>query len=157
MKEPDLIADVKETLKRLPDESGGVAVVLATAGSPPAVALLSTGDVHIAETTVRVGIHGSSSVVERLDGGFTLLVPLRKAAARVEVINASARLLPPLAMIEGTVHSVRPTSEPPWVLEMTFSPEPFDHPAIPRYLEYWSHVKRWLMGEIANPPDIPSF
>lgn len=155
LKQSPILDRVVEALAQLPQRSGGLAIVLATSGSPPAMALLSTGDVHIAEGVARVGIHGSSSTVERLGGAFTLMIPLADSAARVEVTDARTTRFPPLAMIEGSVESVRPTSEPPWVLEMRFSPQPVDHSAIPLYLDYWRQVKGWLAGEISSPPSIP--
>ena len=146
---------VSEALSELPAESGGLAVVLATAGRPPAMALLSSGDVHVSGGVARVGIYASSSTVTRLGGAFTLLIPLGEIAARVEVESATATEVPPLALLEGDVTSIRPTSEPPWVLQMGFVPEPRDHPLIPDYVDYWRQVKAWLKGEQAEPPPIP--
>jgi hypothetical protein len=152
----DLEARVRAALADLPTESGGLAVVLATSGHPPAMAMLSSGDVHLAEGRLKVGIHASSSAVSRLGGAFTLLVPLGEIAARVEVSDATAKSHPPLAILEGDVVSVRPTSEPPWVLEMGFRPEPSHHPQIPGYLAYWSQVKEWLAGNHPEPPVPPA-
>lgn len=155
MSERDLAARVRAAIADLPTDTGGLAVVLATSGRPPAMAMLSSGDVHIAGDLLRVGIHASSSAVARLGGAFTLLVPLGEIAARVEVTNATAIPYPPLAILEGEVSSIRPTAEPPWVLEMGFRPEPDDHPAIPAYLEYWSEVDEWLSGKRPSPPIPP--
>lgn len=146
---------VEQALSALPGQSGGIAIILATSGVPPAIALLSTGDVHIEDGVVRIGIHGSSSVVHRLGGAFTLLIPLGDTAARVEVSNANATRVDPLALIEGSISSIRPTAEPPWALEIRFSPAPPNHPAIADYMDYWAKVKGWLKGDIAEPPEIP--
>lgn len=151
----DLRARLEQALASPPTETGGIAVVLATAGSPPAMALLSSGDVHVADGVARVGIYGSSSAVTRLGGAFTLLVPLGKIALRVEVSSATATTSGSLALIEGPITSIRPTSEPPWLLEMGFTPESPDHPAIPDFLDYWRQVKSWLSGDQATPPQIP--
>ena len=151
----DLIAQVEEALAHLPSESGGIAVVLATAGLPPAMAVLSSGDIHLSGRDVRVGIHGSSSAATRLGGGFTLLVPLRSIAVRVEVSPATAIEAPPLVMLVGQIESIRPTAEPPWVVTMEFAPESRDHPAIPGHVEYWKQVKSWLAGDQPDPPQIP--
>lgn len=146
---------VENALAQLPTESGGMAIALATAGSPPAIALLSSGDVYVSGEIARVGIYGSSSAVSRLGGAFTLLVPLGDIAVRVEAVSATATEAPPLAMIEGRIAAVRPTAEPPWTLEMGFTPEPANHPSIPDFLNYWSQVKAWLAGEQSSPPQIP--
>ena len=151
----DLKTRVIEALSELPAESGGLAVVLATSGSPPAMALLSSGDVYIEDEAVRVGIHASSSAVTRLGTAFTLLVPLREIAARIEATGARSNVQPPLAMLEGSISSIRPTSEPPWVLEMRFRPEPPDDRSIPDHLEYWSGVRSWLAGDSTQPPEPP--
>jgi hypothetical protein len=75
MIDPDLEALVREALAVAPTETGGIAIVLATSGTPPAMAMLSTGDVFYHATTVSVGVHVSSSTVERLSVSFTLLIP----------------------------------------------------------------------------------
>lgn len=146
---------VEQALADPPDRSGGIAIVLATAGSPPAMALLSSGDVYISGDVARVGIYGSSSAVTRLGGAFTLLIPLGEMAVRLEVGSATTSGAPPLALIEGTIESIRPTAEPPWVLEMRFVPEPENHPSIPGFLDYWRQVKSWLAGEEPHPPQLP--
>lgn len=149
---------VEEALQTAPTESGGIAVVLATAGSPPAMALLSSGDVHVSDGIARVGVYRSSSAVSRLGGAFSLLVPLGADAVRLEVGSATVVEASPrasLAKLEGKIESIRPTSEPPWVLEMGFVPESSNHPDIPRFLDYWKQVKAWLAGEQPDPPQIP--
>jgi len=130
-------------------------IVLACSGRPPAVALLSSGDVHMSSGRVLVGIHGSSSAAARFDGSFTLLVPLGDIAVRLEVSAATVAESPPLVKFEGPIDSIRPTAEPPWLVEMKFVPERRDHPAIPRYIEYWQEVKAWLANERPEPPQIP--
>lgn len=151
----DVSDAVFEALSHPPDLDGGTAIAMATAASPPAMAVLSTGDVVFDGRTVLVGIHGSSSVVSRLNGAFTLLVPLRSSAARIEVVDAIVELAPPLAKISGTVDSIRPTAEPPWTLRMLFLPEPADHPALPAFVRYWADVRSWLRGDRPEPPAIP--
>ena len=151
----DLRTRVATVLSQLPTESGGLAVVLATAGSPPAMALLSSGDVYIEDNDIRVGIYASSSAVTRLGPAFTLLVPMGEIAARIEATDARSKVQPPLAMLEGTISSIRPTTEPPWILKMRFSPEPPDDRSIPDFLEYWAGVRAWLSGESSEPPRPP--
>lgn len=151
----ELMERVEEALRIPPTESGGMAVVMATAGSPPAMALLSSGDVHVSDGIARVGVDGSSSLVSRLGGAFSLLVPLGANAVRLEVGSATSVEAPPLARIEGKIDSIRPTSEPPWVLEIEFVPESPNHPDIPKFLDYWTQVKAWLVGEHPDPPQIP--
>ena len=146
---------VAGALSELPTKSGGLAVVLATAGTPPAMALLSSGDVYMEDNEIRVGIYASSSAVTRLGTAFTLLVPMGEIAARIEATDVRSKIQPPLAMLEGSISSIRPTAEPPWVLEMRFAPEPPDDRAIPNYLEYWTGVRAWLSGQSTEPPVPP--
>lgn len=138
-------------LDPLPDASGGSAIVFATAGTPPALALLSTGDVLIVEDVVRVGLWATSSAVTRLGGAFSLLVPTGDVALRVEVGDARAQGHGHVAMIEGRLDEIRPTAEPPWIPVMRFETEDRTDPRVPGHLEYWAAVRRWLAGE-ADPP-----
>lgn len=150
-----LLAAVAEALSKQPQDDGGGALVLATGSGPPAVALLSTGDVLLDGDKIRVGIHATSSAVARLGGSFTLVVPLKRVVARVEVIDAAASIHGDLAKIEGTIASIRPTAEPPWVMKMTFEPMPATDRRVPLYLEYWRSVRAWLSGESPVPPTPP--
>lgn len=150
-----LLRAVAEALAKEPNEGGGTALVLATAFSPPAIALLSTGDVLLIGDRVKIGIHASSSAVSRLGGAFSLVVPLKRAVARVEVINASATPSGDLALIEGRIESIRPTAEPPWVMEMSFQPVPKTDPRIQPYLEYWRSVQLWLSEGSPEAPNLP--
>lgn len=141
-------------LRSMPTEQGGPALVLATAGVPPAMALLSTGDVHLSGDVFRVAVHGGSSVVTRLEGSFTVLVPGADEALRVEVVDATARKTGDLAVLEGRLADVRPTSEPPWVLQMSFRPA--GPGGVQRHLEYWRSVRSWLAsGATGEPPPLP--
>ncbi len=118
-----LLAEAEVALARLPTTRGGDVIVLATAGSPPAVAMLSTGDVWIDGLWVRVAVHATGSAVSRLGGAFSLLFPARDHALRVEVVPAESRVSGDLAVLEGPIVAVRPTSEPPWVIDLVFRPE----------------------------------
>ncbi|HJR92103.1 MAG TPA: hypothetical protein VJ938_06665 [Acidimicrobiia bacterium] len=151
----ELARRVQAALEPLPDETGGIAVVLATAAEPPALAVLSSGDVLIREDVVRVGIHASSSTVHRFGGSFSLLVPLGEVAARVEALDGECRVEGDLALIEGRVSAVRATAEPPWLLELGFRPAEAGHPASPSHLSYWRAVRMWLAGELPKPPSLP--
>lgn len=151
-------------LDPLPDASGGSAIVFATAGTPPALALLSTGDVLIVDDIVRVGLWATSSAVTRLGGSFSLLVPTGDVGLRVEVVDARAQGHGHVAMIEGRLDRIRPTAEPPWTPVMRFQTEDPTDPRIPGHLEYWAAVRRWLAGEAdapqavggpAHPDDVP--
>lgn len=145
-----------EVLDPLPTPEGGITVVMATAGRPPAMAMLSSGDVHVSGDRVRVGVFGSSSTASRLDGAFSLLVPAGTVALRVEVVDAEATRHGDMALIEGQLHDVRPTSEPPWVGEMRFRPANVRAAAIPEHLSYWGDVRAWLAGERDEPPMPPA-
>ena len=151
----ELISETREALDRLPDTGGGIALALATSSTPPAMAMLSTGDVHWAGDRLRVGIYASSSVIPRLGGAFTLLVPLRDRACRIEVVEATARVAGPIAMLEGRVGDVRPTAEPPWLVEMRFRPEPAGDPRLQGFVDYWAGVRSWLSGETDEAPQPP--
>lgn len=150
-----LLAAVAEALSVQPRESGGAALVFVTGSSPPAVALLSTGDVFLTGDRIKVGVHATSSTVSRFGGSFSLAVPLKRVVARVEVIDASASVQGDLARIEGRIATIRPTSEPPWIVNMTFEPRPATDRRIPIYLEYWRSVRDWLSGKAPEPPKPP--
>lgn len=153
---PDWRDRLGEILAPLPTEEGGVLVVMATSGVPPAMAMLSSGDVLVEQDVVRVGVVGTSSVVARLGGAFSLLVSAESAGIRVEVLDASATRSGDLAMIEGRLNEVRPTTEPPWLTEQRFRPSHPAAAAIPAHLLYWSAVREWLSGRRAEAPSPPS-
>ena len=155
MIDTDLTREARAVLDTLPSASGGVAVALATSSTPPAMAMLSTGDVLWREDELRIGIHASSSVVSRLGAGLTLLVPLGERACRIEAVEATADVQGPLALVRGRVTDVRPTAEPPWLLEMGFRPVPPDHPRVETYVRYWADVRAWLEGVSSRPPAPP--
>jgi hypothetical protein len=155
MDDRDLTSELAAVLGSLPDETGGVAIVLTTASTPPAIALLSTGDVHVDGDRVSAGVHASSSVAARLGGAFTLLVPLANQAVRIEVIDATVEVDSNLARITGTLAALRSTAEPPWVLDMQFRAQTPDTPGLGAYVAYWAGVKSWLKGTSTSPPTIP--
>jgi hypothetical protein len=156
MSDQEIRAAVAAALATLPDETGGIAIVLATSGTPPAMALLSTGDVHLDGAEIRIGIHASSSAVARLGGSFTLLVPLGLTSVRIEADDPRVTVADPLARITGNVVSMKPTAEPPWTLEMRFRAQPPDDASIPRYVSYWRDVKSWLSSDRGEPPRLPN-
>lgn len=146
---------VRQALEPLPDRDGGIAVTISTASVPPAVAMLSSGDVLVGATSVRIGIHSSSSVVHRLGGAFTLLVPLGDRAARVECVEAVATVDGPVALVEGTITGIRPTAEPPWTLELRFGSTESDPARLDAYVDYWRQIRSWLAGSRSGPPVPP--
>lgn len=154
MTDAALTLSVTRALAPLPDAQGGLAILLATDASPPALAVLSSGDVFLDEDVIRVGIHASSSAVERLNGGFSLLIPLEEFAVRLEAVKATASVGRRLAMIEGRVETLRPTAEPPWMLEMRFQASPPDDDRIEGYVDYWRRVRSWMSGH-SSEPDLP--
>jgi hypothetical protein len=146
-----------EILGDLPTEAGGVAIVLATSGTPPALALLSAGDVLVtAEGEVRCCVYATSSVVSRLGGAFTLLVPDETRMLRVEAVDARASVHGEVALVEGTLAGVRPTSEPPWRMSMGFEPDGPGDPRIAAFVEYWRAARAWLEDPASDPPEPPS-
>jgi hypothetical protein len=151
----ELLAEVRRALAPLPEAEGGVAVVLATSGVPPAVALLSSGDVDVSATTVRAVTYGGSSTATRLGTAFTLLVPAAEVAYRVEVDGATSRPAGSLALIEGRLAAIRPTAEPPWILDLRFRRQPSTTTDdAERFVAYWSAVRAWLAsGAEGDPPE----
>jgi hypothetical protein len=148
------LARVEEILEELPTAEGGRIVVLSTAGSPPAVALLSSGDVLVADGRARAAVYGRSSAASRLGGAYTLLVADQQVAYRVEVVEASARSLGDLAVLEGEIGDVRPTVEPPWAMAMDF--HPLRPEGVDDHLRYWQQVRGWLEAGTPEPaPDPP--
>lgn len=145
---------VRRALEPLPTEEGGIAIVLATAGVPPALALLSSGDVLVSEEgSVRAALYGGTSAAQRLGGSFTILVPVGGGAARVEVVEASARSIGSLAVLEGVCADVRPTTEPPWALRMSFGP--IGSRGIHEHVAYWRDVRNWLADGAASDAPAP--
>jgi hypothetical protein len=140
----ELLSKVGQALERLPSASGGTAIVIAAAGSPPALAVLTTGDVFLEGDSIRIALHGGSSVPRRLEGGCSLLVPVGSGLLRVEVAPAESREAGPVDVIEGTVADIRPTAEPPWIPTMAFSPAPSGD--VEPTLEYWRAMREWLSG-----------
>ena len=153
--------ELRETLLAaidpLPTTAGGMAIVVATAGPPPAMTPLSTGDIVVDGDTVRLAIFADNSAVGRLGGSCTLLVPTELGALRVSLQPAIAREAGPLAVIEGTIVSIRPSSEPPWALRLEFRPTAEE--GRDAFVDYWSQVRSWLKrgapGEGPQPPTTP--
>jgi hypothetical protein len=146
---------LRQVLATPPDETGGRILVLATAGPPPALAVLSTGDVVVAGDRLRVGLHATSSAVARLGGAFSLLVPADEVALRVEVIDAVARTSGDVAVLDGRIAAVRPTAEPPWRITMEFRPDDPADPRVRPHLRYWAALNDWLAGRSRQPPAVP--
>jgi hypothetical protein len=142
----------------LPTRAGGTAIVLATAGPPPAVTLLSTGDVVVDGDTVRIALFADNSAAARLGGTCTLLVPTDRGALRISLQPAFVREAGQLSVIEGNIVSLRPSYEPPWSLRLEFSP--VAEQGRDAFVEYWAQVRSWLErgapGEGPQPPAIHS-
>lgn len=152
-------AELREALlaavNPLPTLDGGTAIVLATAGSPPAIIPLSTGDVVVDDDKVRLAVFADSSAVRQLGGSCTLLVPTERGALRVYLQPATARETGPLAVIQGDIVSLRPSSEPPWALRLDFRPAQAE--GRDAFVEYWGQVRSWLEhGAIGEGPEPPS-
>jgi hypothetical protein len=146
---------LRTAVEPLPTSTGGIAIVLATVGPPPAISLLSSGDVALDGDMLRLAVYAGSSTVARLGGSCTLLVPSGGGALRVELLRADARPAGPLAVIEGRISSVRPSHEPPWSLRLDFLP--IKSQGRDTFLEYWRQVRAWLMeGARGDGPAAPS-
>lgn len=146
---------LQRALQPLPTRQGGITVLLATSGTPPALAMLSSGDVLVDGDVVRAGLWATSSAISRLGGAFSLLVPAGEVALRVEAVDANATVAGDVAMIEGRLADVRPTAEPPWVASLRFTPSDPSDGRIGTHLKYWSAVRAWLSGD-GPPPEAPS-
>jgi len=142
----------------LPNTAGGTAIVLATANPPPAMTLLSSGDILVDGDTVRLAVFADNSVVSQLGGSCTLLVPTGGGALRVSLQPAVAQRAGPLAIIEGEIVSLRPSNEPPWSLRLDFVPA--EERGREAFVDYWTRVRSWLEqgapGEGPQPPTPPS-
>lgn len=150
-----LLERVSRAIDPLPTADGGTTLVLATSGTPPALAVLSTGDVALVGEKLLVAVHASSAAGRRLGGHFAVLVPEREVALRVEVVEASARTISHLCVLEGRVASVRPTGEPPWHMRMEFFADP--DATTGGFLTFWAGVRRWLQdGAAGEPPRFPA-
>lgn len=141
-------------IESLPTTDGGVALVLATAGPPPAICLLSSGDVVLDGDTLRIAVYSGSSAANRLGGSCTLLVPTGDDALRVLLDPAVSRRAGPLSVIEGSIASLRPSSEPPWTLQLRF--EATAGEGIEDFVMFWARVRSWLRegahGDGPQPP-----
>ena len=143
-------------LAPLPTTDGGTAIVLATAGPPPAIAPLSTGDISVDGGMIRLALFADNSAVRWLGGSCTILVPTEQGPLRVSLQPAVAREAGPLAVIEGDIVSMRPSHEPPWSLRLDFLAAEEEGREV--FVEYWTRVRSWLEqgapGEGPHPPDV---
>ena len=139
----------------LPTTDGGIAIVLATAGPPPAIVPLSTGDIVVDGDMVRLALFADTSAVRRLGGSCTILVPTEQGPLRVSLQPAVAREAGPLAVIEGNIVSLRPSAEPPWALRLDFRPTADE--GREAFVEYWTRVRSWLeRGALDKTPQPPA-
>lgn len=152
---PRLVERAVAALAPLPTSHGGAVVVMATAFTPPALAVLASGDVHVGPERVRVGVFADSSAATRLGGAFSLLVPDGQVCLRIEAVDATARTHGDLALVEGRLHDIRPTAEPPWVVDLRFRPGLAATDAVSTHVDYWADVRAWLAGERPTPPNVP--
>lgn len=130
-------------------------IVLATSGMPPALAVLSTGDVWLDRGTVLVALHSGSAAAERLGGAFSVLVPTTTRALRLEVVEATAHGRGSLVVLNGRLSEIRPTGEPPWLLEMRFAAP--DQTEVDAFVRYWHAVRGWLQaGAVDAAPPVPA-
>ncbi len=148
-------SDLDEALAKPPTSSGGIAVVFATASEPPAMTLLTTGGVVIVGDSVRCGIHAVSSVVKRLSGAFSLLIPADRAAYRVEAVEAKVKIFGGQALVEGRIDAIRPLGEHPWTISFEFEADDPQDPRVALYVDYWAAVKSWLLDPDSEPPQNP--
>lgn len=150
----ELYTALTTAVEPLPTAAGGIAVVLATAGPPPTLTLLSTGDVVVDGDTVRLAMFADNSAVRQLGESCTLLVPTGDGALRISLQPATARRAGPLAVIEGSIAALRPSFEPPWSLRLYF--EPTAEQGTEPFVAYWAEVRSWLQrgapGEGPQPP-----
>lgn len=154
--DPALLEVLAAALAPLPTLDGGAMLVLATGDGPPAIAVLSTGDVALVGSELRVAVHAGSSASTRLAGSCSLLVPDRDEAYRVEVSPASTRKSRELTVISGPIVSIRPTAEPPWVMRATFHAAGETGDEAAGYVSFWAEVRAWLeSGAEGDGPPLP--
>lgn len=141
-----------------PTAAGGPAIALASAGPPPAFALLATGAVALGQDlTLRIALQRGASAAAHLGGSCSLLVADdRGGALRVAVAPARVRDAGPIALIEGPVASIRPSHEPPWSLVLRFDVDAGAGAAAAPHLVYWRAVAAWLTaGASGDGPPLP--
>ena len=153
MSAADLHSVLAAALAPLPTAAGGAAVVLATAGPPPAFALLSTANVIVSRNVLHVAVQTHSSVSRNLGGSCSLLVPHAGAAIRVELQRARSRPAGPLTVVSGTITAIVPTIELPWSLELSFRPS--GRPGMDLLLAYWEETRAWLEHGARGPGPAP--
>lgn len=119
------------------------------------MALLSTGDVWIDGDSVAVVTYRNSSVSQRLGESFTLLVPATDVAFRVEAVDATSRSIGLVELIEAQLGAIHRTAEQPWLLDISFRPDPPDDPAVAAFVAYWADIRTWLQGGAAGEPPHP--
>jgi hypothetical protein len=153
MNSHELPAGLLDALRPLPTAHGGKVLVLATGGEPPAMAMLSTGDVWLTEGRMMIAVHATSSVGRRLGAGCTLLVPGASVAYRIEMGSLSSRSAGALILVEGDVTGVRPTAEPPWCMELRFYVDANQDP-VP-FVDFWREVRAWLVGGAVGDAPAP--
>lgn len=128
--------------------------MLATAGPPPTITPLSTGDIAITGDTVWLALFANNSAVKWLGGSCTILVPTEQGPLRVSLQPAVAHEAGPLAVIEGDIVSLRFSAEPPWSLRLDF--KPVAEEGREAYVRYWTEVRAWLeQGAPGEGPDLP--
>ena len=127
--------------------------MLATAGPPPAFALLSTASVRLSVDVVRIAVQSHSSVVRQLGGSCSLLVPTADRALRMTVEAVSSRDAGAITLLTGTVTAIVPTIELPWRLELSFRPS--ELPGREAFLAYWDDTRTWLENGARGPGPTP--
>lgn len=142
-------------LARLPDETGGLAVVAAVDSSPPALAMLSTGTVVLDGDNVKMVTEARSSIATATPRtSASILVADEVTVLRASIAPLTTLRYEHLAVLAGPLTSIRPSVEMPWSLQLFFVPsglatrQPF--------LDYWHTVRGWLLdGCQGVPPPHP--
>jgi hypothetical protein len=128
-------------------------VVLATAGPPPAFALLSTASVRLSGELALIAVQSRSSVVRQLGGSCSLLIPHGDRALRMTLEDVSSQDAGAVTLLSGTISAIVPTIELPWRLELSFRPS--ELPGRELFLAYWDKTRRWLQDGARGPGPRP--
>jgi len=149
----DIRLEVERALATLPTSAGGIALLLAIAGDPPPVVLLSAGDVVLDGASVRIALYAASSAARVVGDSATLLVPVNDGAVRIEIGDIRRRGDDRFAVIEGVIGAFRPTAEPPWRPRLVFEAA---GPGTESFVAHWGALRAWLAsGATGESPPLP--
>lgn len=148
--DPALLDALREALEPLPGPEGGGVVVAVVDSSPPAMAMLATGSVYMAEGAMRFVVDAGSSVATADAGSATLLAASDRGVLLVSIEPLHTETYGEVAVVGGPIVAVRPPVELPWSLQLSFVPS--GEGEVEPYLEYWRACRAWLADPSSGAP-----